>query len=221
MRPPPLGVTPLPAALPPPDAAASFGCVLQATLTELFDWMVEPTIWYMRRFCRSPVPTQDIQLAVAVMRLIDAHADLWRDIPDQPSKAPDPKKGCDILQNLFLFSLIWGVGATVDEEGRNKFDAFVRQLMRKEVPEALSIPGAPQPIIPANMKISKPPPDKGTVFDVVLKMDTFNWAEWMTTVPAYVVPKGARFTDIFVQTEDSVQAGYIVDVLVNHGVSVL
>ena len=225
---PPRGTRPVasarPEALarPPSQLPPAIEETQKQTLTELFDWMLDPCLWYLRRFCKSPVPTQDIQMAVSVMRLIDAHADLWREVPDQPSKAPDPKKGCDILQSLFLFSLIWGVGATVDEDGRTKFDAFLRQLIKKEVPEVLTqIPGAPQPIIPANIKISKPPPDKGDVYDVVFKMDSFIWAEWMTTVPAYSVPKGSKFNDIFVQTADSVQAGYITDILVCHGFNVL
>lgn len=189
-------------------------------LTELFDWMLDPVLWYLRRTCRSPVPTTDIMLARGVMRLIEAHCDSWCDTPEQPKKPPDPKKGCDILQNLFIFALTWGCGATVDHEGRHKFDAFVRQLLRKEVPEALSTPGAPQPLVPS-LKISKPPPDKGTVFDVVLDVSNNSWREWMATVQPYAVPKGSRFSEIFVQTEDSVQAGYIIDVLVTHNVPVL
>ncbi len=28
----------------------------------------------------------------------------------------------------FLFSIIWGVGGPLDEDGRKKFDAFMREL---------------------------------------------------------------------------------------------
>ena len=43
----------------------------------------------------------------------------------------------------------------------------------------------------------------------------------MSTVPPYAVPAKATFHDIFVSTEDTVQAGYLVDVLINHNVPML
>ena len=194
------------------------------SLQTLFLWFLDPCLWYLRRELKSPVPTMDIMLARAVMRLIESHLDIWIDIPEQPSKAPDPKKGVEILQGLFLFSLIWGVGATVDDASRTKFDVFFKQLLKKEVPEILTlIPGAPQPVFPADVKLTKAPPvDKGTVYDCVFDMTKgFAWIEWTKTVPEYAVPKGAKFQDIFVTTIDSVQASYVIDTLVTHNVPVL
>ena len=184
--------------------------------------MLDPCIWFLRRECKSPVPTTDIMLARAVMRLIQSHMDVWIEAPDQPSKAPDAKKGIEILQGVFLCALIWGVGATVDAAGRARFDVFLRQLLKKEVPEILtSVPGAPQPAIPASVKITKGPPEKGTCYDYVFSLEKgHTWIDWMSTVPTYSVPKGSKFQDIFVSTEDTVQAGYFVDTLVTHNVSV-
>jgi hypothetical protein len=82
-------------------------------LLALFAWFLDPILWYLRKDCRSPVPTMDIMLARACMRLIEAHLDIWIDVPEQPSRAPDSAKGKQILEGLFFFSLIWGVGATV------------------------------------------------------------------------------------------------------------
>ena len=71
-------------------------------------------------------------------------------------------------------------------------------------------------------KLAKPIPDKGTVFDVVFsEKKGYNWVEWMSTVDAYTVPKGATFSDIFVTTEDGVQAGYLTTLLINHAVPLL
>jgi dynein heavy chain len=194
----------------------------QASLRELFMWFIDPCLWYLRRECKSPVPTTDIMLARAVMRLIQSHMDIWIEVPDEPSKAPETKKGIEILQGVFIFSLIWGVGATVDAAGRAKFDPFLRQLLKKEVPEILTqVPGASQPVFPST-KITKGPPEKGTLYDYVFSLEKgYSWIEWMSTVPAYTVPKGATFQDIFVSTEDTVQAGYLVDVLATHNVPVI
>ena len=76
-----------------------------------------------------------------------------------------------------------------------------------EVPEILSTPGAPQPVCAASLKLTKPPPDKGLVYDCCYQADRGAWVEWLATVPAYKVPAGAKFTDINVQTADTVQYG--------------
>ena len=94
----------------------------------------------MRKCCRAPVPTSDILLANSLMRLLDAHLDAWRDTGDKddknyvPKPPPDAKKGGELLQGLFVFCLIWCVGATVDDAGRAKFDAFLRALLKREAP---------------------------------------------------------------------------------------
>ena len=196
--------------------------VQKQALTDLFAWFLDPILWYLRRECRSPVPTMDIMLARALMRMIASHLDQWIDKPDEPSKAPDPKKGAEMLQGIFLFALIWGVGATVDAAGREKFDAFFKQLLKKEVPDILSTPGAPQPVF-ADIKLTKAPPtDKGTVFDCLFDINRgCTWVDWTKTQPEYAVPKGAKFQEIFVTTVDTVQASYIVDTLVTHNVPVL
>ena len=43
------------------------------------------------------------------------------------------------LDSLFLFALVWSIGASVDQEGRVKFDAMLRQLLAGDVPEELKI----------------------------------------------------------------------------------
>ena len=139
------------------------------------------------------------------MRLLAAHMDVWQEDAEGNSKAPDPGRGKDMLQGLFVFCLIWSVGATVDEASRAKFDLFLRALLRKETPEILSTPGAPQPVCDAKLKLSKPPPEKGLVYDCCFQAERGAWVEWLATVPAYQVPAGSKFTDINVQTADTVQ----------------
>ena len=89
------------------------------------------------------------------------------------------------------------------------------------MPEILSTPGAPQPVCAASLKLTKPPPEKGLVYDCCYQADRGAWVEWLATVPAYKVPAGAKFTDINVQTADTVQYGYLFDSLVTHGVAIL
>ena len=91
------------------------------------------------------------------------------------------------------------------------------------MPEILTqIPGASQPVFPEKTKLTKAPPDKDTVYNYLFSMEKgYAWIKWTDTVPAYAVPKGAKFNDIFVSTEDTIQVGYLADVLITHQVPML
>merc|ERR1719162_390910 len=69
------------------------GEVERAWLVEHFEWLLDPCLWYVRRECKCPVPTQEIQLARALMRMLAAHMDLWLEDAEGNSKAPDPGRG--------------------------------------------------------------------------------------------------------------------------------
>ena len=44
-----------------------------------------------------------------------------------------PKNSISLLEGIFLFSLIWSIGATVDKDGRSAFNRFLRKLLHKGV----------------------------------------------------------------------------------------
>jgi len=37
----------------------------------------------------------------------------------------------ELIEPWFIFSLLWSVGGTVDNNGRKKFDAFLREKMKE------------------------------------------------------------------------------------------
>ena len=67
---------------------------------------------------------------------------------------------------------------------------------------------------PPSLKLRHPPPDGGSLFDVGLRRqgDGYEWVRWMAAAPPYSVPEGAAFHDIFVPTEETVQAATLVEV---------
>ena len=59
------------------------------------------------------------------------------------------KKLPELIEPWFLFSLIWSVGATCDNDGRNKFSEWLNQKIQAE-------------------KITMPIPKEGIVYDYAI-----------------------------------------------------
>ena len=47
-----------------------------------------------------------------------------------------PAEPTKLLEGLFIFSLIWSIGATTETAGRTLFNLFLRKLLKKSVEES-------------------------------------------------------------------------------------
>lgn len=103
-----------------------------------------------RVHCRELVPTDRLSCVRAFTRLFDALAVPENGVGTLPAddaapagpggqKAAAPAaaaapaddgagNGNNLVEMWFLFCLIWGVGGPLDEDGRKKFDAFMREM---------------------------------------------------------------------------------------------
>jgi len=76
------------------------------------------------------------------------------------------------LQYCFIFAAIWGLGQTLTQDSREKFDAFYRTLLtgnNKEYPK------------PKGFKLNKNQlfPEKGLVFDYICDKRNNQWVFWI------------------------------------------
>lgn len=107
-----------------------------------------------------------------------------------------------VLEADFLFALVWSVGASVDQEGRLRFDVFLRGLMEKN-------------------QATQPPPKGGLVYDFCFDAQRGAWRGWMETVPQYVPDLSLPFSQLIVPTMDSVRYRYMLELLMRNGKNVL
>lgn len=169
--------------------------LVKSKLTYLFDQYLQPSITFMRTFLRELVPTVDNNLSQSLMRILDCYLEPYYPMEGRPP--PTDIMIADLancIDALFIFALVWSVGATTNEDGRKLFDEFLRQELY------------------AN-KFAFAFPKGATVYDYVFLMDVKKWAKWMDIIEKFEVDSKLSFSEIIVPTTDSVRNTYMLDLL--------
>ena len=141
-----------------------------------------------------------------------------------PLQDPQPPEAVKLLlahlPALFMFALVWSVGATANADGRRRFNAFLRQEMAAHsfpfpFPEGAGAlvhdfvwdPAA----APAPAAAAAAPAAGGaaapTAAPAAAAAPTGAWVPWMTTIAAYEYPRGSAvdFSELIIPTKDSVR----------------
>ena len=107
---------------------------------------------------------------------------------------------CGVVQALY-----WSLGAALMEDGREKFDAFVKEYsslpMKTVDDDKLAGPGEIPCVEP-------------TVFEYFWDGERVGWVPWVQLVPEYVHRPELKFNQILVPTVDTVRITWILDILV-------
>lgn len=110
-------------------------------IQSLLEWLIDPCIDFTKKHCRELTPTAPINLAKSVLNMYESMLDEFRIAPGTRASQRasriggivlfTPPTGDDIniwVQCLFVMSVVWAAGATIDSEGRQKFNLFFRRL---------------------------------------------------------------------------------------------
>jgi dynein heavy chain len=167
-------------------------------LTQLFDSYLEDLVYFVRRKVKEPCPTVDNNLASSVMRIIDTFFDKFRSQEAQFKNMDDEVRQVeDVLEGIFYFAIIWGVGVTTNEEGRTKFNEHFRQLMSEKV-----------------MDKRFELPKSGTCYDYLFDYEKGEWIQWINIIEKLQLPHNIGYTEIIVPTPDSVRNSYVIKQLI-------
>ncbi|GLE01654.1 hypothetical protein PINS_up010488 [Pythium insidiosum] len=173
-----------------------------STLHHLFDLYLRPSLSFVTSYVKEWLPQIPSNLAQSLMRLLDCFL--------APLKR-DEKKDVKLerlayfqrnIESLFLFSLIWSVGATGNDAGRVRFDAFLRhETIGNNVKKLL--------------------PDGGLIYDYAFEQVKEAWVPWLDTIPKFTIEAGASFSEIVVPTSDSVRSTFLMNLALPLGVHML
>ncbi|KAM9486845.1 dynein axonemal heavy chain 7-like [Clarias gariepinus] len=186
-------------------------------ITELFDRMMAPCLQLIRKGTKELSPTSDTNLARSLMNLMDSMMDEFKD--ESQMKGMSEKDVCSWLEGIFVFCLVWSVGASCTEPGRVKFDALVRELLTGALSEKTRTShGILEHREPPSKQLTVPLPAEGTLYDYYfIKKGAGRWEMWIDQLKqAPRITKDAQFNEIIVPTADTVRYTTLMEMLTTH-----
>ncbi|RLO04474.1 hypothetical protein DYB28_010789, partial [Aphanomyces astaci] len=173
-------------------------------LQYLFDAFLRPSLAFVTAHVKEWLPQIPNNLCQSLMRLLDSFISVLRGSEDKKEvRAEHVSFFSKHMAELFVFCLVWSVGATGNDAGRVKFDAYLRQEML------------------AHPSIHLPMPSEGLVYDYALDRPSESWKLWLDTIPKYIVPSDASFSELVVPTSDSVRSTFLMQLALTQGVHML
>ena len=112
--------------------------------------------------------------------------------------------GTDTTEGVFITSLIWSVGSGLMEDGRVKFDNYVKRLSALSTNAAEGISVGPGEI----------PTGQATLYEYYFDLEKTKWVPWVNVVPEYTHDPAIKFNEILVPTVDTVRSKWLVELMV-------
>jgi dynein heavy chain len=183
-------------------------------ITGMFDWLLPPCLRVATKMCKQPQPMQEINLAQSLMRLYESLLDEFQDA----ERIAEMNENLVVvwLDSLFLFALIWSVGASVDEDGRKKFDSMLRKLLVNDLDSKPASDLKVWMTSPAR-KVTQLIPEGGfMVYDFMFDKPSGKWKKWTETQEDVPIDEEATYTNIIVSTVDTIRYTFLIDTFVTH-----
>ncbi|KAK1336499.1 hypothetical protein QTO34_002528 [Cnephaeus nilssonii] len=171
-------------------------------LMSLFDRMVPVSVEFIRKHTKELSPTSDTNLVRSLMNLIDCFMDEFAD--EVKVRERNDREAYSLLEGIFLFSLIWSVGASCRDDDRLKFNKILRELMEGPISDGI---GRWDPWI---KKLADAPPiSKDMMFNeiIVPTLDTIRYSALMELLTTHQKPS------IFVGPTGTGKSAYIINFL--------
>merc|ERR1719171_1430106 len=193
-------------------------------VTELYGWLFPPLTYFVDKFCKTPCPVtlheqmrNSLKLLSCFMRECEESKTIGTDVPRT-------------VEGLFLMAVTWSVGAAVDKEGREKFDAFLRLLLSGDAAEIdnsdeykdfkSKTPDYEDGGLEKRQSQLAPDASSG-IHDFRFHGKAGSWSSWGEPGAKFVIPKEAQFNSIVVPTVDTIRHEWLIEQLLYGGANVL
>lgn len=201
----------------------------------LIDWLVDPCIDVVKKHCKEPVPTSSINLAKSCLNLYESFLDEFKTPvpvvkrgsmsgpPTTEFESPPAPKGEDALvwlQSLFIQAVIWSVGASIDGDGRAKFNSVLLKLLNKEDDLGIEL-SAGMIVKKPDLNIVLPLPQESSCFNFMFHKVELCWKNWLEVADKRPPMPETQFNNIVVTIIDVARYSILLVSLVTHQKHVL
>lgn len=196
----------------------------------MIDWLIEPCLQMVKKHCKEGLQTSSINLAKSFFHLFESQLDEFTIAADSAARAsrlgpaimpiPTGKDQETWIQCLLAMSVVWSIGALIDNEGRDKFDVFFRKLLAKEDELGYQL-GAGMVVKKPDFAFNLPFPPLQSVYNFVFSKAECCWKAWIDTVDTRAPALDSAFNDIVVATVDTARYSSLLLLLVTHQKHVL
>ena len=203
MEPISLGLTPLIKSWVhtlPPKVLENTGLI--SKIESYFEVYMEPLIKFLRKNMPEPVSSQDNNLCQSICRILNCYLVNYNDSELKIVSSEEVEELDQMIENHFIYAIIWSMGVTTTSEGRKKFDKVLRDLL-------------------GSRTLKFPFPAEGTVYDWKFDEVNKNYAPWTETIPKFEIEGQLQFNEIVVPTMDSIRTKYLYRLLLTHKYHVL
>ena len=150
-------------------------------IDELVEWIIPPCLAFLRDHCKETSPTGNTALVRGTLRLLRVLIGCFDD--EKVYENTGRKVVSSVIDCSFLFSVIWGMCATVNTEFRKPFDQEFKKTLVGDIDAGRKPP----------RKITPPLPDRQTIYDHVYLVEKNVWSTWMELeTKAVVIDKKAQ-----------------------------
>ena len=176
---------------------------IRPRLLVLFDTFLESSLLFMRRFTQEKLVTVNCNLCQSLTRILDTYFNKFHVVEGfEPPKKEEFDAVDKCLESMFLFALVWSVGATTDEIGRSVFSDFLRSEC-------------------ATNGTKCPFPTEGVVYDYAIDLNTGKWTLWLNMVETSELRGNLSFAEMVVPTKDSIRNIFILEKLLTNEINTI
>ncbi|XP_018050925.1 PREDICTED: dynein heavy chain 10, axonemal [Atta colombica] len=111
-----------------------------------------------------------------------------------------------LWEAMYIQACYWSFGASIVDEARSKFDEYIKKICGFMLVEDTPAKPASAKFIPVSFP---------TIYDYVLDIKEKVWKAWKWLVPMYVHDRQKNFSDILVQTIDTLRTTWFVNLMNN------
>ncbi|CAO2643767.1 Dynein axonemal heavy chain 2 [Lemmus lemmus] len=154
-------------------------------LQHMFEKFINKILKFKKDNCQELVPVPEYSGIISLCKLYSVLA-----TPENGVNPADADNYAFMVEMTFVFSMIWSVCASVDEDGRKKIDSYLREIEGSF-------------------------PNKDTVYEYFVNPKMRTWTSFEEKLPkSWRYPPNVPFYKIMVPTVDTVRYNYLVSTLV-------